>query len=410
MTYLNVQGVDNVVVNLAALFPGTSQLITLPHQTEEGRTSHAIRLGGGAVGSRNAVVLLGGVHAREWGSCEILLNFAIDLLRAYQANSGLTYGGMVFSAQQIRTMLDTLHIVVFPLANPDGRHHSQRPGGEYMWRKNRNPDYCVHHEDCSGVDINRNFDFLFDYRTAFDVDSEVMVTDDPCDHETYQGPHAFSEPETRNVQWLLDAHARTRWFVDVHSYGDTIMYSWGNDKNQTTTPTQNFRNAAWDGQRGLANDPTYGEYIAQADLTVGQNLAQAFCAAVLPVRNRAYTPKPSFDLYPTAGASDDYTFSRHFVYPGRQKVYSFTVEFGQQFVAPMAEMQNIIQDVSAGLIGLCLAAPATVPAEPGDKPAGDKPTGPPSGGPFHDPDTPASGTGSPIVTTPVAVDVAAKKK
>jgi len=399
-----------VVVNLAALFPGTSQLITLPHQTEEGRTSHATRLGGGAAGSRNAVMLLGGVHAREWGSCEILLNFAIDLLSAYQANRGLAYGGKAFTAPQVRTLLDTLHIVVFPLANPDGRHHSQRGGGAFMWRKNRNPDYCVQHAECAGVDINRNFDFLFDYQTAFHPGSQVMVTDDPCDDETFQGPYAFSEPETRNVQWLLDGHPRTRWFVDVHSYGDFIMYSWGDDKNQSTTPAQNFRNPAWDGQRGLANDPAYGEYIAPADLAVGQTLAQAYCDAVQPVRNTVYTPKPSFDMYPTAGASDDYTFARHFDYPGKQKVYSFTVEFGQQFVEPTAEMQNVILDVSAGLIGLCLAAPATVPADLGDKPSGGTPAKPALGGPFHDPDTPASGHGSTSVTTPVAVEVAAKKK
>ncbi len=403
MTYLNVQQVENVTVNLAQLFPVTCQLITLPNLTYEGRTSHAIRLGGGAVGSRNTVLLLGGVHAREWGSCEILLNFAIDLLRAYQANSGLTYGGKTFTAQQVRTLLDTLHIVIFPLANPDGRHHSQFT--DSMWRKNRNPDYCLNHDDCAGVDINRNFDFLFDYRTAFHDDSEVMVTDDPCDDETFQGPHAFSEPETQNVRWLLNAHARTRWFVDVHSYSNCIMYSWGDDKNQSTTPAKNFRNAAWDGQRGLADDNTYGEYISPTDLNVGQTLAQAFCAALLPVRNTVYTPKPSFDMYPTAGASDDYTFSRYFVHPTHQKVYSFTLEFGSQFVEPWNEMQHVIRDVCAGLIGLCLAAPAALPPEePGDKSSG-------SGGPSHDPDVPASGYGSSApLTAPVAIEVSAKKK
>ncbi len=366
MPYLNVNEVDNAVVNLALAYPGISQLVPLPNASVNGRACNAIQLGTGAPGTRDAVVLTGGVHAREWGGCDILVYLAADLLDAYQSNSGLTYGHMTFTAHEIRTLLDTVHIVIFPMVNPDGRHHSQTQ--YYMWRKNRQPSACPHawHD---GVDINRNFDFLFDFAAAFDPNSDVSVTDVQCGHDTdvYQGAGAFSEPESTNVQWLLDQYTQTRWYVDVHSYGKTIMYSWGDDVNQSGAPAMNFNNPAYDGTRGVNHPLTYGEYISLGDLGTVQGLAAAFQAALQPVRGTVYTAKPSFDLYPTCGAADDYTFSRHVNNPV-SKAYSFTVEFGSAFAEPWAFMPDIIRDVDAGLIGLCLAAAATavvVPAQGG---------------------------------------------
>jgi murein tripeptide amidase MpaA len=367
VSYLNVTEVEAAVATLAQAYPATSRLITLPNATVGGRTSHALQLGAGLPGTRDAIVLTGGVHAREWGGCEILVYLAADLLSAYAADSGLTYGGTTFTAQQIKTLLETVHIVVFPLVNPDGRHHSQTQ--YYMWRKNRQASACGH-ERHRGVDLNRNFDFLFDYRTAFSALSQVSVTDNPCNDnwtDVFQGTAAFSEPETRNVQWLLDQHTRTRWYVDVHSYGRTIMYSWGDDVNQSVDPQMNFGNAAYDGVRGVNQPATYGEYIAAGALGDVQGLAGAFQAALLAVRGTAYTAKPSFDMYPTAGAADDYTFSRHAANHLLSNAYSFTLEFGTAFAEPWAFMREIVREVDAGLIGLSLAALATavVPVVPG---------------------------------------------
>jgi len=35
------------------------------------------------------------------------------------------------------------------------------------WRRNRNPANSSGNAACIGVDINRNYDFLFDFATAF---------------------------------------------------------------------------------------------------------------------------------------------------------------------------------------------------------------------------------------------------
>src|SRR5215813_2127344 len=210
--YLNVAEVETAVVNLASAHPALCQLITLPNASVEGRTCHALMLGGGAPGSRDCVMIIGGQHAKEWGSCEIILNFAVDLITAFEANMGLAYGGKMFAASDVQQILNGLHLVLFPLVNPDGRKFSQDQvaAGEPDWRRNRNPAYGGGAPGCIGVDLNRNYDFLFDFHTAF-APLNFVGLDDPC-NDVFQGPSAFSEPESKNVQWLVDTNPRTRWF------------------------------------------------------------------------------------------------------------------------------------------------------------------------------------------------------
>jgi hypothetical protein len=171
MSYLNVAEVETAAANLAAAYPSLCQLIALPNTTFGGRTCHALRLGGGAPGSRDCVMVIGGVHAREWGSCEIAINFASDLLEAYANNTSLAYGGKSFTAAQIQSLLNGLHLLVFPLVNPDGRDFSQTTVA--LWRRNRNPANSGGNPSCIGVDVNRNFDFLFDFNAAFAAGSNV---------------------------------------------------------------------------------------------------------------------------------------------------------------------------------------------------------------------------------------------
>ena len=114
MSYLNVVEVETAIANLAAAYPSLCQLIPLPNTTFESRSSNAIRLGGGAPGSRDVVMIICGQHAREWGSCEIGVDFAADLLEAYSNLTGLVYGGKSFSASDVQNLLNTLHVIVFP--------------------------------------------------------------------------------------------------------------------------------------------------------------------------------------------------------------------------------------------------------------------------------------------------------
>ena len=78
-------------------------------------------------------------------------------------------------------------------------------------------------------------------------------------------------------------------------------------------------------------------------------------AALAAVRGTHYTVQQSVGLYPTSATSDDYAFSRHLVNPVKRKVYPFTIEFGNEFIPPFAEMQQIIRELCSAMTELCLA-------------------------------------------------------
>jgi hypothetical protein len=65
----------------------------------------------------------------------------------------------------------------------------------------------------------------------------------------------------------------------------------------------------------------------------------------------------SYSLYPTSGCSDDFAYGRHFVRPDQGKILSFTIECGKrQQPVTLEEAENVIREVCAGLIALCIAA------------------------------------------------------
>jgi carboxypeptidase T len=356
--YLNVADVEAALA--AAAGPPNSaftSLIALPNKTWEGRTCSAIRIGKPGRGIRPAIYLLGGVHAREWGSPDILINFVQLLTQAYRTGTGITIGKKSFSPGDVKSLVEHKDIYVFAQANPDGRNYSMTQ--DPMWRKNRRAAPAG--SNCAGVDVNRNYDFLWDYPARFSPSAAVQNSTQPCS-EVYIGPGVESEPETKNAVWMFDRFPQIRYFVDLHSYSESILYSWGDDQNQTTTATMNFRNAAFDTARGVGGD-AYKEFIPASDLSTSIELAKALQTGIKSCRGRTYTLKPSFDLYPTAGTSGDYAFARHLTNAQRTKVFAYTVEWGSTanptpFHPAYTEMQKIIQEVTAGLLAFCIAAPS----------------------------------------------------
>jgi Zinc carboxypeptidase len=164
VAYLNVDEIESALENLAGAYPAATQLITVPHRTHEGRVSHVLRLGAAASG-RDGVLILGGVHAREWVPPDALIALAADLLEAFDLGTGLGYGGKSFAVGDVRQLMHTMNVYVYPSGNPDGRQFSQ--SSDPQWRKNRRRNTG----GCIGVDTNRNFDFLWDHLTKFAPDS-----------------------------------------------------------------------------------------------------------------------------------------------------------------------------------------------------------------------------------------------
>ena len=79
----------------------------------------------------------------------------------------------------------------------------------------------------------------------------------------------------------------------------------------------------------------------------------------------AYIPAERVDwlrkkLYPTAGASDDYAYSRHLVDRRKGKIIAYTMEWGRSrastpFHPPYDEMRKVMREVTAGLLELCVS-------------------------------------------------------
>ena len=355
--YLTTDEVEAAMVLGERNHAGYAERIALPHLTWEKRRCHALRIGAGGR-RRPAVCFVAGVHGRDWGGPDILVYFAMRLLRAYRDGKGVRLGRRSFTATQIREIVEGLDIVMLPQVNPDGRHFSMEP--HPMWRKNRRPAPRGRGHNCIGVDLNRNFPFLWRFDRHFAPDT-VQSTFNPADYETYVGPRAASEPETRNVIWLLDRFPNIRYFVDLHSYGETILCSWGSDENQSRNPRMSFRNSTYDGTRGQIHDDVYREYVRAEDEKEAQRMGRRMAASIRLVRGREYNVKQSVGLYPTAGAADDYAFSRHLVNRKQGKIIAFTIEWGRShastpFHPPYPEMRKVMRDVTAGLLAMCVRA------------------------------------------------------
>jgi murein tripeptide amidase MpaA len=290
---------------------------------------------------RWSVVLLGGMHARELAPPDALVSFVERLLTAYAARSGVSYpaftstDGVVFdafdvTAAEVDAVVERLNLVVAPLVNADGRDFalSPPPGASAPvkklhkeWRKNRRPrpaGQADPHAD--GVDLNRNFDILFDFAKHYDVTVATVVTSNDPVKDSYCGPSAGSEPETQNLVKLFDQEPVSH-LLDVHMYGRTVMYSWGTERNQTTDSSQSFLNPAWDHKRDGVDLRAYDEFIPAAQEAEAKVIATQMVTAIAAraggssaaaVARSTYRAIPSSELYVTTGAVDDYCFSRWF--------------------------------------------------------------------------------------------------
>ena len=343
------------------------EMITL-EPSREGRPIRAIKFGKGTGAGRRGVLFVGGLHARELINPDALIYFAFNLADAYRHNTDLVLGGRLYTGLLVRILINTMDIFILPLANPDGRAFVLSPSGDRMWRGNRAPNPTA--ADCNGdglpdaaigVDINRNFDFLWS--------SGLGTSSNPCSSsQIYKGPAAFSEPETRNIRQLLDLFPQIVGMIDIHSYSQDIIYPWGDDENQTLDPTQNFQNPAFDGHRGVPGD-SYKEYMSSADLDWFLMTAGHMQRAVADVRGRTYQVIRSFDVYHSAitGTSTDYSYGRHFVDASKRKVMAFAMESGplvfrsdgspdflHSFQPPYSEATCIMEDIQPAFIELCI--------------------------------------------------------
>lgn len=123
------------------------------------------------------VIVLAGMHAREWISITTAQYLASSLLSGYGTDPRIT------------ALMDKTRFTFVPVVNPDGYEYTWTT--DRFWRKNR----AKVGTKTAGVDLNRNFGFH-----SGTGGSSANPTDD-----TYRGPSAFSEPESSAVRDLVEA-------------------------------------------------------------------------------------------------------------------------------------------------------------------------------------------------------------
>ncbi|KAI9052123.1 hypothetical protein LZ554_003485 [Drepanopeziza brunnea f. sp. 'monogermtubi'] len=306
-----------------------------PYTTYENATIYGAQVGGNGQGDCSVhAFFIAAIHARERGAPDNLLYFVADLLYAYKNKQGLIYGGRRYTFEEVSQVYDG-GLAFIPLANPDGVAWDQQTNT--CWRKNRNPASSVPGDpDSIGVDLNRNFDFLWDFNKYFEPETAKWVASRNASSLNYSGVGPASEPETQTIVWVLDKLPAVSWFLSIHSFDiGTVLFNWGTDDMQTTDPAQNFRNDAYNAVRGLMLETEPNELKAYREYTTRQEWSDRLYTAtrMSNAMEAAYNGSPykaqqSAQLYPTSGSAEDYVAARSIFNPALSKINGFTVEFG----------------------------------------------------------------------------------
>lgn len=233
------------------------------------------------------------IHAREYTTAPMNLEFARWLVNGYGVNADATW---ILDHHEVHLMLQT---------NPDGRKQAETG---LSWRKNTNTAYCGATSATRGADLNRNFSF------TFNLTGGTGSSNNQCDL-TYRGTSAASEPETQAIEGYVrslwpdqrglnqnDASPRTTSgiHIDLHSYSQLVLWPWGTTSNPS----------------GNATDLQ----------TLGRKLAYF----------NGYTPQQAIGLYATDGTSDSVSY-------GELGVAAFTIELGTSFFQTCSTYTNTIK-------------------------------------------------------------------
>ncbi len=161
-----------------------SSVLNVEHKvvgvSAEGRKIHSLRISSGATcGNATTLLLVAGLHAREWITIGGTL-CAVDRLIHERAPSSPQLASLQHSIQSGRV---ALHVVL--LANPDGFSYTRTT--KRHWRRNRNRP---------AVDLNRNFG-VDKISWGFGTSSNSS--------ELNQGAAPFSEPESRALEKFVES-------------------------------------------------------------------------------------------------------------------------------------------------------------------------------------------------------------
>ena len=233
-TYRALADYEADLRQLAAQSPTLVRLITLSRRSVEGREILGVEISDNVLSrtdGKPVFLMIGLHHAREWPSGELSIEFAIDLVE----NFGVS--------ERVTELLRKVRVIVVPVLNVDGFEQSRKwgdlvpivdddggeePGapdslGNLNKRKNCRvvdgratpPGGCDGASPDGfgdGVDLNRNYGWLWGGRGASDVPRSM----------TYRGQSAFSEPETQAIRELVSSRHVTT-LITNHTYSNLVL-------------------------------------------------------------------------------------------------------------------------------------------------------------------------------------------
>jgi len=262
-------------------------------QTYEGRDMRVIEITKAGPGKPIAFIEAG-IHAREWIASATATYMINELVNNYEEN---------------KDIVDNLNIHFIPMANPDGYEYSRN--SDRMWRKNRNRDNTAKDSTkaCAGVDLNRNWGYHW---------GEAGVSHNSCS-DIYCGTGPFSEAESTNIKNYVEALSPTPVLGHcIHSYSQLWLWPYGY---------------------------AYNAYPPNKDEI--KKLAEDAADALYRVHGTVFDPINSAELYPAAGASDDWYRG------GLGARYSFTTELRDTgyygFVLPPEQIIPSGEELFAGM-------------------------------------------------------------
>ncbi|KAK4048194.1 hypothetical protein OIV83_004899 [Microbotryomycetes sp. JL201] len=157
-------------------------------------------------------VVIGGQHAREWIAPATTLYLMHDLL-------------LTTTSSHPSPLLNALELTFVPVTNPDGYQFTWAPEGDRLWRKNRQPVG----DNCFGVDLNKNWAYKWSPGSR----------PNPCS-DAFPGAKAFEAPELQAIRdYLLDTSNNVHAFLDLHSFGQMIMYPFSYSCDKSSPDEEN---------------------------------------------------------------------------------------------------------------------------------------------------------------------------
>jgi hypothetical protein len=203
--YKSPSEVEAILKNLESTYPEIAKVHVIG-TSAEGRNIYAIKISDNVTQretSESAILFNSMHHAREVMSPEVSIDIAETLTKNYASDL------------KIKNYVDSNEIWVVPMLNVDG--NAKVWGGSKMWRKTTNYGH--------GVDINRNYPHLW---------GSCSGSSGWTWSNTYRGPSAGSEPETKALMNLVK-DIRPVFDISYHAYSELVIYPMGCKGQRTQT-------------------------------------------------------------------------------------------------------------------------------------------------------------------------------